>query len=377
MKSLFGWLIKCVLVLHQKSAAAEKVCALNEKRITNKGQLVSYTGCTSLPFVYIVGCRDCIDLSPLENLTTITDASSYGFSLYVQECDTLHDLEPLSKLTGELPGAIHLEGNDLLTSLDGLRNVRGISKRRNSYYDNDSLWIVDNRNLSSVSGLGGITDRGSGEKLGRLHIAQTPKLQDLDGLQHIQNWAMVHIAASGTTAGVTCHDAVCMLSLTDPGVTRSFNSSTTLTSKATTKTKAAPAPAPDDDAEAAATVSKAATASEGSNAAHAAAKVPPAPAPEDDDFVGRTVNAALEPLLAPAPAPDDLVTEFGLDPASGTSHTPRKRAPAPAPAPEDPPAHSEHSTGIEKNKRAPHMRMHIREKADNKDSLEHEDELRV
>ena len=178
-------------------------CLLNEEHIKYAYELAAYTNCTSLPYVYILSCSDCKDLSPLSELTELR--TSYKLmggsrvSLRISSSDIV-DFSHLSKLTGTLHGGIFVNDNEKLTSLNGLENVKKVKEKGHS------LVIGANPNLESIAGLSGL----SGEISGTLYIADNPKLKNLQGLEGVSNFGSVKVEKEGTAMDISCFDFSCL-----------------------------------------------------------------------------------------------------------------------------------------------------------------------
>lgn len=104
-----------------------------------------------------------VDMSGLQNLTTVggllnISGSTLGFT----------NLDFLNALTSV--GAINITGTTNLVNINGLLNITGPLAGR--------IWVGNNNNLISLSGLQNITSLGD-----RLVIINNPLIQDLSGLQ--------------------------------------------------------------------------------------------------------------------------------------------------------------------------------------------------
>lgn len=106
--------------------------------------IVDYPNCTQIDgnlLISAFGTTDITDLSPLENITTVT-------------------------------GNLNINNNTLLTNLDGLSNLTNVGQ---------ALYI-NNTALTNLSGLGSITSIG-----GNFTITNNPYLTNLDGISSLTN----------------------------------------------------------------------------------------------------------------------------------------------------------------------------------------------
>ena len=103
-----------------------------------------------------------------------------------RSCDSLHgsleitdttdvvDLEVLSDLTNVINGRLYISNNEELTSVRGLRNMRGVVLSR-------SIFIQSNAKLGSLDGLEGIIEIGT-EEGASLTISSNAALLSISGL---------------------------------------------------------------------------------------------------------------------------------------------------------------------------------------------------
>ena len=74
--------------------------------------------------------------------------------LAIRDTTDVVDLEVLSDLTNVINGGLFITNNEELTSVRGLRNMRGVVLT-------GSIWIQGNAKLGSLDGLEGIVEIGS------------------------------------------------------------------------------------------------------------------------------------------------------------------------------------------------------------------------
>ncbi|MCH9661965.1 MAG: hypothetical protein K0U54_13760 [Bacteroidetes bacterium] len=106
-----------------------------------------------------------IDLTPLSNITTVTEAVVIGGNLQ------LTSLAPLSNII-EIGSFIHIKGNPLLKDLTGLNGLTKITGPA-------ATEIFDNDSLVSLAGLNNVVELETTHLL----IYNNPTLQSLEGLQ--------------------------------------------------------------------------------------------------------------------------------------------------------------------------------------------------
>lgn len=123
---------------------------------------VNYPNCIEVPGLRIEG-DDIIDLSPLNQLTTITGALS------IRNCSILENLDGLESLIF-IEETIAIDDNPSLKNIDALRNVGSVL---------DNILIRRNSALIQLDGLEGIAE------LTDLQIFSNHSLNNIDGLNNI------------------------------------------------------------------------------------------------------------------------------------------------------------------------------------------------
>ena len=146
-------------------------------------------GCTSIDFVR-VDCLECTnnDLLHLLTLRAITGAGVSGFSVEVMRSHKLTTLAGLASLNGHLGGGLYVGDNHALQSLEGLEGIVALGedhvKAMNVSADGgfsigDALSIQGNNALTSIRGLKGLR----GVLGGGLAIGGNNQLMSLAGLE--------------------------------------------------------------------------------------------------------------------------------------------------------------------------------------------------
>jgi hypothetical protein len=131
----------------------------------------------SLPQLKSVGTRMFISSSALASIS-LPKLAYVGGAMIIKDCPQMGSLEGFSALTalGGAPGAAQLT----VENMDGLQDLDGLGGLSGTIYD---LYIRENDNLTSLSGLGGIARvEQSGTRTGEMEIRNNAKLTNLSGL---------------------------------------------------------------------------------------------------------------------------------------------------------------------------------------------------
>jgi len=149
------------------AACSQTTIELNTQAQVDSFQ-ATYGSCDAVSGSLFITGDDIADLTPLADLVSVG-------GLYVQGNPLLTDLnglEGLSSITNE-GSWLSINSNPLLTDVDALSSVTSVA---------GSLFIGSNASLTSVDGLSGIASFA-----GDLEIVDNPELTDLDGLSGLKS----------------------------------------------------------------------------------------------------------------------------------------------------------------------------------------------
>jgi hypothetical protein len=155
-----------------------------------------YSACSSLEGIVIISGENIHDLSGLSNVTSL------GMYVKIEDNDMLSDLEGLENLT-HVYGSLYIWGNESLSSLEGLENLSYIEGNLTLYHNpgltnldplqnlshlGNMLEIGYNGNLSDITALSQITSIGE-----MLWIGFNNSLTSLYGLDNIDPESFSHL----------------------------------------------------------------------------------------------------------------------------------------------------------------------------------------
>ncbi len=135
--------------------------------------ILNYPNCTQITGNVFINGATITDLSPLENITTITGNFTIHF------CSNLLTLAPLENLTA-VSGEVYISTLINLNSLNGLHNLTQVG---------GSLSVVSNNSLSDLQGLEGISAINNNY----IYIANNATLTSLNGLQNLNLDNVTHL----------------------------------------------------------------------------------------------------------------------------------------------------------------------------------------
>mmetsp|Transcript_126922 Transcript_126922/g.329294 ORF Transcript_126922/g.329294 Transcript_126922/m.329294 type:complete len:996 (-) Transcript_126922:146-3133(-) len=129
-------------------------------------------------------------LSSLRDLQGIKSLGrdSDGTSIWIEGNDALTSLDGLKGLRGPLRGALRVRANAKLMSLKGLRGITSLGRDTEGY----SIYIHRNGALQSLNGLEGL----QGNLSGSLNIMHNPKLTSIDSLKGITSLGLDECSTS-------------------------------------------------------------------------------------------------------------------------------------------------------------------------------------
>jgi hypothetical protein len=100
----------------------------------------------------IIGSKDVTNLDPLVHLTRIDGLDERGNSINIYMNSALDNIRGLQNVRDNLEGAVVVDNNAVLTSLDGLEKIESIGENMAS----DGVYVVNNPSLASVNALKGL-----------------------------------------------------------------------------------------------------------------------------------------------------------------------------------------------------------------------------
>jgi hypothetical protein len=167
-----GWLSEVSISGNAVEISQQKICEGGPcgTRIYN-GDLTLYSQAEVKAFHYseVTGSLT-ISGADIEDLTPLLSLKKVGGGLYIEGNDVLTNLDGLQNLT--TVENLHIIGNSFLTTLEGLHNLSSV----------ENLWIEGNQLLPNLEGLHNITSTK-----GFLIIRYNASLTNVDGLRNLSS----------------------------------------------------------------------------------------------------------------------------------------------------------------------------------------------
>lgn len=139
--------------------------------IREYADFLSLKGCLTLSGpLQVAFSSDITDLEPLINLTSVTGADEHGNSIYIYKNENLENIRGLRNLKCRLKGALVVDNNDKLVSLEGLEGIRTIGQNLAT----DGIYIVSNPLLEDINALKNLAE----PPMGNLRMWGNPALTE-------------------------------------------------------------------------------------------------------------------------------------------------------------------------------------------------------
>jgi hypothetical protein len=173
-------------------AVADAVMRCAPGKLSTYEHVRSLENCTTLDVIWIEGCADCIDISPLKLVSTVDNVTSLNASVIIKDNPILTSLFGLESLAGSLKGGITIESNSKLVSTDGLGGIKAAK----------FLFVKSNTLLKTLK-LGNLTSLHGMDSDGRSMYIYGSAFVDLAGLSSLAGCLHGGITIYSNTALLT------------------------------------------------------------------------------------------------------------------------------------------------------------------------------